>query len=251
MSRFNKWAMLVKKMDMNIIPDWQYDELKQVGIDYSELSEVQAYDSQMQKLRDFKKERSDFMNSTGLTHDQTVLEIGTGTGELALEIARYCSKVFVTDVSPTMLQFARQKAHDRNVRNIEFHERGFLTYMHAGEHLDIIVSQLAFHHLPDFWKLIALKRIYSMLTKGGKFYLRDVVYSFNGDHNEFFKNWINGVKGAAGEAMAKDLATSIKEEYYTSDWIMEGLLQRAGFIIEKAEYKDGFMAVYLCSKAED
>lgn len=231
--------------------DWQYDEQKQVGTDYTELSEVQAYDSQMQKLRDFKKETADFMKYTGLTLDQTVLEIGTGTGELALEIARYCTKVFAADISPTMLQFARQKARDRDVKNVEFHQGGFLTYRHAEEPLDVIVSQLALHHLPDFWKMIALKRIYSLLKKGGKFYLRDVVYSFKGDHNDFFKSWIKGVKGAGGDGMAKDLAMSIKEEYYTFDWIMEGLLQRAGFMIEKAEHKDGFMAVYLCYKVED
>jgi len=232
-------------------PEWQYDELKQVGIDYTEQSEVQVYDTQMQRLRDIKKEVEDFMKSTGLTYDRTVLEIGTGTGELAIEIARYCTKVFAADVSPTMLKFARQKARDRDVSNIEFHDGGFLTYTHAGEPLDVIVSQLALHHLPDFWKLIALKRIYAMLKNGGKFYLRDVVYSFEGNHHEFFESWINGVKEAAGERMAKDLATSIKEEYYTFDWIMEELLQRAGFIIEKAEHKDGFMAVYLCSKLED
>jgi cell fate (sporulation/competence/biofilm development) regulator YlbF (YheA/YmcA/DUF963 family) len=42
---------------VNPFPDWQYDELEQFGIDYKKLSEVQAYDSQMQKLRDllFKK----------------------------------------------------------------------------------------------------------------------------------------------------------------------------------------------------
>ncbi|MCZ7397504.1 MAG: class I SAM-dependent methyltransferase [Candidatus Methanoperedens sp.] len=236
---------------MNSFPEWQYDELKQVGIDYTEQSEVHVYDTQMQRLRDIKKEVEDFMKSTGLTYDRTVLEIGTGTGELAIEIARYCTKVFAADVSPTMLKFARQKARDRDVSNIEFHDGGFLTYTHAGEPLDVIVSQLALHHLPDFWKLIALKRIYAMLKNGGKFYLRDVVYSFEGNHHEFFESWINGVKEAAGERMAKDLATSIKEEYYTFDWIMEELLQRAGFIIEKAEHKDGFMAVYLCSKVED
>jgi len=235
---------------MNSFPEWQYDELKQVGIDYTEQSEVHVYDTQMQRLRDIKKEVEDFMKSTGLTYDRTVLEIGTGTGELAIEIARYCTKVFAADVSPTMLKFARQKARDRDVSNIEFHDGGFLTYTHAGEPLDVIVSQLALHHLPDFWKLIALKRIYAMLKNGGKFYLRDVVYSFEGNHHEFFESWINGVKEAAGERMAKDLATSIKEEYYTFDWIMEELLQRAGFIIEKAEHKDGFMAVYLCSKDE-
>ncbi len=36
----------------------------------------------------------------------------------------------------------------RRVDNIEFHNIGFLTYMHKGEPLDAVVSQLALHHLP-------------------------------------------------------------------------------------------------------
>jgi putative AdoMet-dependent methyltransferase len=42
---------------------------------------------------------------------------------------------------------------------------GFLNYEHNGPPLDMIVSNLALHHLPDFWKMIALKRIHEMLHK--------------------------------------------------------------------------------------
>jgi hypothetical protein len=30
---------------------------------------------------------------------------------------------------------------------------------------------------------------------------------------------------------------------------MEGLIERAGFRIEKAEYRDGFLGAYFCRKA--
>jgi len=87
-----------------------------------------------------------------------------------------------------MLNFTRRKAELRGIKNIEFHQAGFLTYDHHGEPLDAVVSQLALHHLPDFWKMIALKRIFAMLKEGGKFYLRDVVYSFPVDnYMDFFR----------------------------------------------------------------
>ena len=35
---------------------WQYDDMKQVGVDYSSLIEVEAYDERMAKLRDVKRE---------------------------------------------------------------------------------------------------------------------------------------------------------------------------------------------------
>lgn len=231
-----------------IKPAWQYDELKQVGVDYTDLNEVEAYDLQMGKLRNIEKEVSSIIKETELLPDHSVLEIGTGTGELAIGLAKNCEKVYAVDISPVMLDFAQSKAAARGIYNIEFNQGGFLTYQHQGQPLDLVVSQLALHHLPDFWKLIALKRINSILTKGGKFYLRDTVYSFQGNHDNFFGEWIKGIKEAAGDEMAKDVEMAVRDEYSTWDWIMEGLIQRADFLIEKAEYQDGFLATYICRK---
>lgn len=148
-----------------------------------------------------------------------------------------------------MIEFARRKAQKENVSNIEFHQSGFLSYHHQGLPIDAVVSQIALHHLPDFWKLVALRRINHMLKDGGRLYLRDIVFSFNIDgYQDFFNQWVNNLRQAAGEEVALDTEISIRDEYYTLDWIMEGLLTRAGFTIKKAEYTDGFMAVYVCEK---
>jgi putative AdoMet-dependent methyltransferase len=148
-----------------------------------------------------------------------------------------------------MLEFARKKAKKRDVKNIEFHNAGFLTYEHSGEPVDAVVSQIALHHLPDFWKMIALRRVYSLLKDGGRFYLRDTVYSFEVDgYKDFFDNFVEGFRNAVGDEMAVDVETAVREEYSTLGWIMEGLIERAGFHIDKKEYFEGFMAVYECTK---
>ena len=41
------------------------------------------------------------------------------------------------------------------------------------------------------------------------------------------------------------------EEYSTFGWIMEGLLERAGFKIEESDYKEGFLVSYLCVKSAE
>jgi ubiquinone/menaquinone biosynthesis C-methylase UbiE len=148
---------------------WQYNEMRQIGTDYADAAEVQAYDSRMQKLRNVKEETKSIISSLGLASDQTILDLGTGTGDFALAAAQRCARVFAVDVSPAMLDFARRKAEMRGIKNIEFHQAGFLTYEHRGEPLNAVVSQLALHHLPDFWKLIALKRIFAMLKEGESF----------------------------------------------------------------------------------
>ena len=234
---------------MNYCPGWQYNEMQQVGTDYTDERQVKEYDLHMQKLRDVKKETEDIIKVINLNSGHSVLEIGTGTGSFAIEAARHCTKVFAVDISPSMLEFARHKARIQGVGNIEFHNAGFLTYVHRGEPLDAVVSQLALHHLPDFWKMIALRRISEVLKDGGKFYLKDTVYSFEvGNYETFFNNLLDVVKGAAGEELANDLEIGIREEYSTLGWIIEGILQRAGFHIDRVEYSEGFMAVYVCTK---
>ncbi len=232
----------------HIFPEWQYDEMQQVGTDYTDEAQVEAYDRQMQRLRDVNETEA-IIKSINLKRNEMILEIGTGTGSFAIEAARHCEKVIAIDVSPKMLEFAQQKARMIGITNIEFNHAGFLTYCHTGEPFDAVVSQLALHHLPDFWKMIALKRIYHLLKNGGTFYLGDVVFSFPIEEYDYkIGNWIDTMKQTVGINFAEEAGTHIMEEYSTLDWIMEGLLKRAGFQIDKAEYSEGFMAVYVCTK---
>ena len=60
---------------------WQYDEMKQVGTDYSSEEEVAAYDERMSKFRDFESEIADIANSIDLQDDQALIDFGCGTGK--------------------------------------------------------------------------------------------------------------------------------------------------------------------------
>lgn len=223
--------------------------MKQVGTDYADAKEVEAYDTRMRKIRDIGSEIEKIFKSLYITKDQTLLEIGCGTGEFAIAAAGRCKKIIAADVSWPMLEFARQKAKKMDVKNIEFHNAGFLTYEHSGEPVDAVVSQLALHHLPDLWKMIALRRVNSLLKDGGRFYLKDTVYSFEVDgYKDFFDKFIENIRNAAGDDTALDAETAVREEYSTLGWIMEGSLERAGFHIDRKEYFEGFMAVYECTK---
>ena len=110
------------------------------------------------------------------------------------------------------------------------------------------VSQLVFHHLPDFWKSQALSVIASRLKPKGKLYLKDVVFpSEIDDYESFFNHVIEVVRAKAGDEMAQETVLHIKEEYSTLDWILEGLIKRNGFKILKND-NQGFLSVYICEK---
>ena len=233
---------------MSQYPQWYYNEFKQTGVDYTNSEEIKAYDLHMQKLRDIESESKWLRENLKIKDTDLILEIGTGTGELALKLSVYCRKVVAIDVSKKMVDFAKMKAERQKKTNIHFCNAGFLTYENYGEPFDVIVTQLALHHLPDYWKMIALKRIYGMLKEGGKFYLRDVVFpSLVRNYDIYFDKIITDLKISAGDEIAEETEIHIREEFSTLDWIMEGLLKSAGFCIESVEY-DGFMAGYICKK---
>lgn len=234
---------------MELLPKWFYDEKRQIGTDYSDARVVETYDLRMQKIRDVKREIEAIKSAIDLDSCGSVLEIGTGTGEFAIEVSKYCKEVVAIDVSAPMIEFAQKKANAHGRKNIRFFNAGFLSYTAQGEQFDAVVSQLALHHLPDFWKMIALRRINEMLKDGGKLYLRDVVFpSAVDDYGSFFSQIIENIRVSAGGEMAEEIETHIKEEFSTLDWIMEELLKRAGFSIESRDYDNSFLATYVCTK---
>ena len=115
-------------------PAWQYHEPDHPGANFDALAEI--YDRNMQKFRDVQGEIEEILDFLDLQPDQTVLEIGTGTGEFALAAARRCRKVYAVDLSAGMLRYAEKKAQARGVANVEFLPGGFLTYRHEGAPLD-------------------------------------------------------------------------------------------------------------------
>ncbi|MBI2955341.1 MAG: class I SAM-dependent methyltransferase [Chloroflexi bacterium] len=225
---------------------WVYDENLQVGTNYRDDREVLEYDQSMRQIRNLAEEVEIAARALRLRAESTVWEIGTGTGELALGLAVHCSKVWVSDVSPAMLQFARRKAEERGQDNVVFGLGGFLQGLAPDHTVDAVVSQLALHHLPDFWKMAALRRVAAFLNPGGRFYLKDVVFPGDlDDYDEFFSRIIDQVRHSAGEKLAYEIIVHIREEYSTFDWVLEEMLRRAGFQIERKE-EDDFVTAYTC-----
>lgn len=227
---------------------WQYDETIQAGTDYRDPEEVSVYDERMLMLRDVDAEVKDIQKALSLSKDSTVWEIGTGTGECALALASGVKHVYATDVSPAMLEYARRKVERRHVRNVTFEEGGFLSGFRPDHPVNGVVTQLALHHLPDFWKSRALAAMAGSLRPDGRLYLRDVVFpSATDDYNAFFKTVIDEVRSHAGDNVAQETIRHIKTEFSTLDWVLEGMIARSGLRIVEKDCQ-GFLSVYVCQK---
>jgi putative AdoMet-dependent methyltransferase len=230
-------------------PAWRYDERKACGVNYHSSLLARLYDVRHQAFRDYEREAEQIVAALGLDGSATVIDMGCGTGAFAVHAGRHYRKVHAVDVSKAMLRQARRKARKAGIANVEFHQGGFLTYEHQAGPADAAVSVAVLHHLPDFWKLVGLHRLASMLGPDGRLYLFDVVFSFDvAQHEPCFERFIDGMSQRMGFDGRTEAETHLREEYSTCDWIMKSLLERAGFRIDEANYMNNFFAAYLCTK---
>jgi len=232
---------------MKKIADWFYDEFRHCGVDYADAAIVDKYDGRHENFRDFQAETEQIISLLSLNDTDTVIDLGCGTGGITTHLAGHVKKIYAVDISRAMLDRCREKCIRANVNNVEFDQGGFLSYQHTTEQVNAVISQVALHHLPDMWKQVALLRIFDMLKPGGQFLLVDVVFSFAPrEYESVIGDWVDAhVRQVGPEAI-----THIKEEYSTMDWVMEGILERTGFIIEQIQNRESFIKAYVCRKPE-
>lgn len=230
-------------------PAWLYNEMKPSGVNYNNTILARLYDTYHRLFRDYRQEAEDIVARLGLDDSATVMDMGCGTGAFALHAAARYRTVHAVDVSAAMLRRTRRKARRMGLKNIEFHRGGFLTYDHKAKPVDAISTVAALHHLPDFWKLVGLRRLASMLKPGGRLFLFDVVFSFDvAEYERGIKRFVRKTTAQMGPSGQSESEIHVRDEYSTCGWIMEGLLEKAGFCVQTADYPDEFLAAYLCTR---
>lgn len=80
------------------------------------------------------------------SHCTHALEIGCGAGEFSRLLAKRSDRVLALDLSPNMIQIARERS--KQFPNINFQTADAMTFEFLNEQFDCIASIAAFHHLP-------------------------------------------------------------------------------------------------------
>ena len=135
-----------------------YDDLIDEGQDpVNDTPELQAYMN--------KWDGETFINLLKLSETKNVLEIGCGTGRLAVKVAPRVSSFCGIDISSKTIEIA--KSHLQNY-NAELICDNFLTHSFTKQ-FDLIYSSLTFMHFENKYKVI--EKIYNLLTTNGVFVL--------------------------------------------------------------------------------
>lgn len=116
--------------------------------------------------------------------DDLVVDVGTGTGTVALHVAPHVGEVVGLDVSEGMLARAREKAEETGIGteetaigNVRFAEGRFrdLEASVALDDVDLVTSNFAMHHLSDEEKREAVDEIARVLAPDGTVVIGDLV----------------------------------------------------------------------------
>ena len=227
--------------------DWWLDEVACAGAEHLDAAYVAGYE---RKAGFDPAEDVEVLERLGLGADSSVIDAGAGVGTFALAVAPRCRSVVAVDVSAAMNAVLRERIAEAGLGNVTVVEAGFLSYDHRAPPVDFVYTRNALHQLPDFWKGIALRRLAATLRPGGILRLRDLVFDFDPDDaGERIEAWLAGaVSDPAVGWTAAELAEHVRIEFSTYCWLLEPLLQRAGFEILEREFHRSAYGTYTCRR---
>jgi len=220
--------------------DWYYNERRRIGLDSAVASIYNGHDDSDHRARAA-------LTMLGVQRGWRVADIGCGNGVLACEAALLGAEVDAVDISPAMLALAKIHANDRRAV-IRTQSAGLLSFAYEPNSYDLVVSEFTLHHLPDFWKAVALSRIYGALKPGANFYLRDIVFLSMPDGSERnVEEWADfNIKNHEFERTS--VVNHMRDEYSTFGWVIERMLTEVGFTLLSADYHAPLHGTYLLRK---
>lgn len=224
---------------------WLINEQLHAGPEHLDSVYVQGYDrkAQTDPTADIAR-----LQQLGLDAKSTVIDFGAGTGVFALAVAPLVNQVIAVDPSPAMIAVLQTTVAERGLTNVRVVEAGFLSYQHRGVPVDCIYTRNALHHLPDFWKTLALARMHNLLAPNGLLFIRDLIYDFQpAQSTAMIDGWLAGaVEDPTVGWTAAELAEHIRTEQSTFRWLFEKMLEATDFTILECVYQRHVYGTYLC-----
>lgn len=106
----------------------------------------------------------------------TAVDLGSGTGSLALELARVGVQVIAVDISPVMMGRLREKAALAGLDGISCVVGPVEGFDLPEASADLVVSNYALHHLRNSEKEALVRSAARWLRPGGRFVVGDMMF---------------------------------------------------------------------------
>jgi ubiquinone/menaquinone biosynthesis C-methylase UbiE len=148
------------------------------------------------------------------------LDVATGGGHTALAVAPYVAQVTVTDLTPRMLEKAREYLLAQGVRNALFQVADAEQLPFAPATFDRVTCRIAPHHFPDVARFV--HEVARVLKAGGIFLLIDCMAPSDSELDRF------------DNSIEKWRDSSHGRSYTAEEW--QVLFKQTGLSIEHSEF---------------
>ena len=112
---------------------------------------------------------------SGAGATDTVLDVACGPGLVVAAFAKTCRHASGIDLTPAMIEKAREHAAALSLANVDWHVGNVTTLPFPERSFSVVVSRFAFHHFVD--PLAVLREMARVCTRPGRIVLCDVAAS--------------------------------------------------------------------------
>ena len=165
-----------------------------------------------------------------LTKQSRVFEFGCGTGSTAIAHAPFVDEILATDVSPRMIEIAKEKAEKADLTNADFDVLDFTIETPNGEPFDMVMAHSILHLVEDPVALV--RKSAELMQTGGIFVTSRPCLA----EKHWFIKPLVGLMRLVGKAPFVNFF-KVKD--------LENMVRDAGFQIVHHWHPKGSMAVFL------
>jgi ubiquinone/menaquinone biosynthesis C-methylase UbiE len=116
--------------------------------------------------------------------ESLIVDLGSGSGQLSIPLAKRSKTVYAVDISPPMLDQLVAKAKKEGVENIKPVAGSIEEVKFDKSSIDFVVTNYALHHLLDLDKQLIAKQIFEWLKPGGTLIIGDMMFGRGSDQRD-------------------------------------------------------------------
>ena len=188
-----------------------------------DLNNDPVYDPEPLRAYMDKWDGQDFIEKMHLDETKSVLEIGVGTGRIAVRVVPFCGKFTGVDLSAKTIE--RAKENLKNFSNAVFFCDDFLE-IDFQETFDVIYSSLTFMHIKEKQKAVC--KVFDLLNKDG-------IFALSVDKNQ---------------SDIIDIGESVISVFPDNPDEIKCYIENAGLILTEM-YETEFAHIFIAKKEED
>lgn len=125
----------------------------------------------------FRDLRDRILEAAEARPGEHAVDVGAGTGLLALELGAVVDQVWAVDIAPAMCEYLRMKAASAGLENVAVATASAASLPLVDECADVVVSNYCFHHLDGDGKRAAIAEAYRVLRPGGRLVFGDMMFA--------------------------------------------------------------------------